>query len=84
MDTYLEVKGDEKALHVAVNGAEMVVDSDHPLYVELRLVIEHTIMTAARNVREGVAGSLTLDDLIHANRERLKQLEEYQRQQAGG
>ena len=83
MDTYLEVKGDEKALHVIVNGAEMVVDSDNPLYIELRLAIDHTIMSASRNTRKNVAGTLTLDDLIYAASERLKQLEECKRQQAG-
>jgi hypothetical protein len=82
MDTHLEVKGDEKALHVTANGADMVVDSNHPLYIELRLMIDHTIKSATRNARQSVAGSLTVDDLIYAARERLKQLEECKRQQA--
>jgi hypothetical protein len=84
MDIHLEVKGDEKALHVTANGADMVVDSNHPLYIELRLMIDHTIKSATRNTRKSVAGSLTLDDLIYATRERLKQLEECKRHQAGG
>ena len=83
MDTYLEVKGDGKTFHVSVNGADMIVDGSNPLYVELRLLIDHTIMSASRNVRKSAAGSLTLEDLIYAARERLKYLEEYQRQQAG-
>jgi hypothetical protein len=83
MDTHLEIKGDEKALYVKVNDADMVVDSNNPLYIELRLVIDDIIASASRNVRNSVAGTLTIDDLIHANKERLKKLEEYQRQQAG-
>jgi hypothetical protein len=83
MNTHIEVKADEKALHVTVNGADMVVDSGHPLYIELRLVIDNMIKSAARNTRRSVAGSLTVDDLIFAARERLQQLEEYQRQQKG-
>ena len=83
MDAHLEVKADGKKLYVTANGADMVIDSDHPLYIELRMVIDHVIKSASRNTRKGVAGTLTLDDLIHASRERLKKLEEYQRQQAG-
>ena len=83
MNTHLEIKGDEKALYVHVNDADMVVDSSHPMYVELRLVIDDIIASAARNVRNSVAGTLTFDDLIHANKKRLKKLEEYQRHQAG-
>jgi len=83
MDTHLEVRGDGKKLHVTANGADMVIDSDHPLYIELRMVIDHVIKSASRNTRKGVAGTLTVDDLIHAARERLLQLEEYQQQQAG-
>ena len=83
MNTHLEIKGDEKALHVTVNGADMEVDSNNPLYVELRMMIDDIIASAARNARNSVAGTLTIDDLIHANKERLKKLEEYQRQQAG-
>jgi hypothetical protein len=83
MDTYLEVKGDEKALHVTANGAAMVIDSNHPLYIELRLVVDNVIKSATRNTRKSAAGSLTLDDLIYASRERLMQLEECKRQQAG-
>jgi hypothetical protein len=83
MDTYLEVKGDGRTFHVSVNGADLVVDGNHPLYVELRLLIDHTIQSASRNTRKGVVGTLTLDDLIHSTRERLQQLEKYQKQQAG-
>ena len=83
MDTHLEVWGDEKQLHVKANGAETLIDSNHPLYVELRMVIDHVIKSASRNTRKGVAGTLTVDDLIHAARGRLLQLEEYQQQQAG-
>ena len=83
MNTHLEIKGDEKALHVTANGAEIVIDSEHPLYVELRLVIDHVIQSAARNVRRSTAGSLTVDDLISATQERLGQLEECKRQQTG-
>jgi hypothetical protein len=82
MNTHLEIKGDDKALHVTANGAGMVIDSYHPLYIELRLVVDNVIKSAARNTRKWGAGSLTLDDLIYAARERLKQLEECKRQQA--
>ena len=83
MDTYLEVRGDEKELHVKANGAETLIDSNHPLYIELRMIIDHVVMSATRNTRKSVAGTLTVEDLIYATRERLKRLEEYQRQQAG-
>lgn len=83
MDAYLEVRGNEKELHVTANGADMVIDSTHPLYIELRMVIDHVLKSAARNTRKGIAGTLTVEDLIHAARERLQQLEAYQRQQAG-
>ena len=83
MNTHLEVMGDEKALHVTVNGAELVVDNEHPLYVELRLIIDHVIKSATRNARRSVAGSLTVDDLIFAAHERLEQLKECKRQQLG-
>ena len=82
MNTHLEIKGDEKELHITANGAEMVIDSEHPLYVELRLVIDHVVRSAARNARRSSAGSLTVDDLISASRDRLEQLEEFQRQQS--
>ena len=83
MNTHLEVKGDDKALHVTVNGADMVVDSENPLYVELRLLIDHVIKSAARNTRRSVAGTLKVEDLISATRERLEQLEAYQQKQTG-
>ena len=83
MNTHLEVKGDEKKLHVTANGADMVVDSNHPLYIELRLIIDDVIKAATRNTRKSAAGTLTVDDLIYANRERLKHLEDYKRQQTG-
>jgi hypothetical protein len=81
MDTYLEVRGDGTTFHVSVNGADLIVDGKHPLYVELRLLIDHTIQSASRNTRKGEAGTLTLDDLIHSTRERLTQLERYQQKQ---
>jgi hypothetical protein len=82
MDTHLEIKGDENSLYVTANGADMVIGSNHPLYIELRLVVDNVIKSATRNTRKSVAGSLTLDDLIYAARERLNQLEECKRQQA--
>jgi hypothetical protein len=81
MDTHLEIRGDDKTLYVTANGAEMVIDGSHPLYVELRLVIDHVIRSATRNTRKGIAGTLSLDDLIYAARERLVQLEAFQREQ---
>ncbi len=56
MQTHLEIKGDEKELHVTANGADMLIDSNHPLYIELRLVIDHVIKSASRNARKSEAG----------------------------
>jgi hypothetical protein len=83
MNTHLEIKGDDTVLYVTANGANLVINNEHPLYVELRLMIDHLIKSAARNVRNSTAGSLTIDDLIFAAQERLEQLKECKRQQTG-